>query len=120
MNNTNEMEWSKLWKKSKKMLKTEKGMVIAEKYQFPCSSDNCLVRAACTKPCEKLVMDDEGIRELFNEHKACPDCGSSQFYEGPSGGMTTNMKCAGCGHWFNVGLPLFVQRIHISEGRFHR
>jgi len=114
------MNW-KFWKREnlKKVLTGEKGMAIATKYQFPCSSDNCLVRAACTKPCEKLVLDDEGVKELFLEHNACCDCGSEKFHEGPSGGMATNVKCAGCGHWFNMGLPLFIQRIHISEGRFY-
>lgn len=31
----------------------------------------------------------------------CLNCGSNQWYEGPSGGMATNIKCAGCGLWFN-------------------
>jgi len=41
----------------------------------------------------------------------CPDCGSKKFYEGPHGGAAVNVKCADCGHKFNLGLPLFVQRI---------
>ena len=88
-------------------------------FKFPCSSDNCLVRAACTKACEKLEMDDDRVMELFMKYNACPDCGSENFMEGPSGGMATNVKCRGCGHWFNLGLPLFIQRIHISDGRFY-
>jgi len=88
-------------------------------YKFPCSSDNCLVRAACTRPCDKLVMDDEGVKELFLKYNACPDCGSEAFYEGPSGGMATNVQCQGCGHWYNMGLPMFIQRIHVSDGRFY-
>ena len=91
-----------------------------EEYVFPCSSDHCLVRMACTKPCEKIEMDDDKVKELFLKYNACPDCGSESFMEGPSGGMATNVKCNGCGHWFNLGLPLFIQRIHISSGRFHR
>ena len=31
----------------------------------------------------------------------CPDCGSERWFEGPSGGMSTNIKCAGCGIWLN-------------------
>lgn len=32
----------------------------------------------------------------------CPDCGTARkFYEGPSGGMSTNIQCE-AGHWFNV------------------
>ena len=87
-------------------------------YKFPCTDNTCLVRSACTKPCEKLVMDEDKLLQIFNEIKGCPDCGSKSFYEGPSGGMSQNMKCAGCSHWFNLGLPLFVQRIHITNGRF--
>lgn len=32
----------------------------------------------------------------------CPDCGGEGFLEGPSGGMSTNISCATCGHRFNV------------------
>jgi hypothetical protein len=35
------------------------------------------------------------------EQGVCPNCGSTQWYEGPSGGMAVNIKCAGCGLWFN-------------------
>jgi DNA-directed RNA polymerase subunit RPC12/RpoP len=111
------MHWAwKLWK----YLKNEKSeIVIPESYKFPCADDNCLVRAACTKACEKLIMDDDKLKDAFLEYNACPDCGSQNFKEGPSGGMATNVKCAGCGHWFNLALPLFIQRINIdSNGGF--
>jgi hypothetical protein len=26
----------------------------------------------------------------------CPDCGHDQFFEGPHGGMSVNVQCAGC------------------------
>ena len=112
--------WKRFWKKP-----TEEVKQIVEKvnppeeYEFPCSSDNCLVRMACTKPCEKIEMDDNKVKELFEKYEACPDCGSENFMEGPSGGGAVNVKCRGCGHWFNLGLPLFIQRIHISNGRFY-
>lgn len=33
----------------------------------------------------------------------CPDCHHLDgFYEGPSGGLSTNIICANCGHRFNV------------------
>jgi len=85
---------------------------------FPCSSDNCLVRAACTKPCDKLEMDDKKLKELFEKYMACPDCGSTEYQEGPSGGGAQNVKCAGCGHYFNLAFPLFVHRIHCDSGVF--
>ena len=33
----------------------------------------------------------------------CPYCHGTQFYEGPSGGLSTNIMCANlsCRHWFN-------------------
>ena len=93
---------------------------ITQIEKFPCSSDKCLVRAACTKACEKIEMDDDKLKDLFLKYNACPDCGSEKFMEGPSGGMATNVKCSGCGHWFNLGLPLFIQRIHINDGVFAR
>jgi hypothetical protein len=34
----------------------------------------------------------------------CTYCGGTEFYEGPSGGMSTNVLCANpkCRHWFNA------------------
>lgn len=42
----------------------------------------------------------------------CPDCHGKDFYEGPSGGMCTNYKCANpdCGHRFNIG---FAGGLHV-------
>jgi hypothetical protein len=41
----------------------------------------------------------------------CLDCDGEEFYRGPSGGLCTNLKCAGCGSEFNVG-PGLMERIH--------
>ena len=91
------------------------------KHRFPCTDDNCLVRAGCTKACEQLEMESKKLKNLFEKLEACPDCGSESFMEGPSGGMSQNVKCAGCGHWFNWALPVFIERIHISsDGAFQR
>jgi len=37
------------------------------------------------------------------EHFRCTYCSGTQFYEGPSGGLSTNIMCANpdCQHWFN-------------------
>ncbi len=106
----------KFWKKWTTKNTTEK---FIKNYIYPCSSDKCLVRMACTKPCGKIEMDQNKLRTLFIELKRCPDCGSESFYEGPHGGAAVNIKCGGCGHWFNMGLPLFVQRIHMDENHFY-
>jgi hypothetical protein len=42
--------------------------------------------------------------------KQCSECGSTTFYEGPSGGLSTNFCCEN-GHWFNDMGPFGVQKI---------
>jgi len=95
------MNWKKL-----KFWKTNE-------YKFPCI--NCFVRPICnlSKSCDKLELNENKLKDLFSKYKCCVDCGSKKFIEGPSGGMITNFKCAGCGHWFNMALPLFIQRIRM-------
>lgn len=43
------------------------------------------------------------IEELYDRGR-CPFCLSTDFYEGPSGGMSTNWYCANepCGAGFNL------------------
>jgi len=89
-------------------------------HEFPCSSDNCLVRAGCTKACDKVELDDKKLMALFMKYEVCPDCGSDKWYEGPSGGMSQNVKCGGCGHYFNWALPVTIERIHISSDGIFR
>ena len=102
------MNW-KFWKKEKQ-----------EEQKFPCASDNCLIRMTCSKPCEKIEMDDDKLMDLFMKYNACPDCGCENFAEGPSGGAATNVKCNGCGHYYNFALPVFIQRIHVTKEAFHQ
>ena len=102
------MNW-KFWKKEDEIVK------------FPCSDKTCLVRVSCRQACDKIEMNDDKLKDLFLKYNACPDCGSESFMEGPSGGMATNVKCNGCGHWFNWALRVFIERIHISsDGAFQR
>jgi hypothetical protein len=92
---------------------------INEQDLFPCK--NCIVRASCNRMCDKLEMNDDKIKTIFKNHQCCPDCGSTKFFEGPSGGGSQNIQCAGCGHRFNLAFPFFVQRISISpDGRFNK
>jgi rRNA maturation protein Nop10 len=94
-----------------------KNLFIKRKELFPCK--NCLVSPTCnfSKPCDKLEMDNNKLKELFLKYKCCPDCGSKTYHEGPAGGASINIQCDGCGHNFNMALPLFVERINIP-GRF--
>jgi len=36
------------------------------------------------------------------------ECGCRNFYEGPSGGMATNISCADCGTWYNIAPMLGI------------
>lgn len=105
------MFW-KIWKKIEIYFRDVRNEII--KYTPVCKG--CLVKSSCdlSKPCEKLELDEDKLRDIFTQYRCCPDCGSKKFYEGPSGGMAQNMQCCGCSHWFNMGLPLFVQRIHYT------
>lgn len=31
----------------------------------------------------------------------CTYCGAKRWERGPQGGLSTNIMCLGCGHWFN-------------------
>ena len=79
--------------------------------KFPCI--NCIVRPICnlSKPCSEIEMNENKLLKFFLKYKCCPDCGSKTFYEGPSGGMSTNVRCRGCKHWYNMSLPVCVERI---------
>ena len=50
----------------------------------------CDMTGWCSKP--RCLM-----RKLI-----CPNCGSNTWYEGPSGGASTNIQCQGCACWANV------------------
>jgi len=67
------------------------------------------LRTSC-QACGVTYLDDaDHVTQAF-KHGKCPDCGSTEFYEGPSGGLCTNIQCAGCQHWFNH-CGFFVERI---------
>jgi len=81
-----------------------------KKVIFPCK--DCLVLpAGCSVLCDKVEMDNKKVMKLFLKHECCIDCGSTHLLEGPSGGMSQNIKCANCGHRFNLALPVFIERI---------
>lgn len=54
------------------------------------------------KPTAELT-NEQKMKAKFEEGQ-CPDCGSTEFYEGPSGGLCINYECANCGSRFNVGM----------------
>ncbi len=42
-----------------------------------------------------------GRKEVKSQTPKCTRCGSTEFYEGPEGGLAMNIKCVKCGHRFN-------------------
>jgi len=94
--------------------------------KYPC--ENCLILPlGCTQLCDKVEMDPEKMKELIyragekDGEIHCPDCGGVEWYNGPSGGLSVNCKCAKCGHWFNLAPHLMgFERVHVdSNGRIY-
>lgn len=50
----------------------------------------------------------------------CPDCATSMFIEGPSGGAAMNIKCAGCGSKFWFAPPFTPERIDNDDQFYTR
>jgi len=57
----------------------------------------------------------------FEKFLECYFCGSKEFHEGPSGGASMNVTCAGCGARFNIALvpggPLFQEELSPPKPR---
>lgn len=67
-----------------------------------------LRRLVETKPKSTVSLagrtgDQRKVRAAL-EKGECPDCGGKEFYSGPTGGISENIKCANekCGSKFNV------------------
>jgi hypothetical protein len=83
---------------------------------YPCQE--CFMTTleqGCTQLCDKMEMDDDKLLKNITTHGKCPDCGAGKFWEGPSGGMSVNITCCGCGHKFNNSMPLAFERISIGR-----
>jgi len=65
---------------------------------------------------KRRIIDTE---KMPAEELACLNCGSKKFYEGRlSGGLIVNVKCAGCGLWWNntpFGLDFIGIKGNIGE-----
>lgn len=97
----------------KKILKNNRFRIVkgVKKEKFPCNDCIVLPTGSCTQLCDKVEMNNEKVKKLFIKHKCCIDCGSERLLEGPFGGMAQNIECGKCHHKFNMGLPLFIERI---------
>lgn len=49
------------------------------------------------------------MEQVQSKNGECPDCGSTKFYFGPSGGLSQNVECVGCETRWNAcfieGMP---------------
>jgi len=96
--------------KVKEIIETITAPIKPKQEKFPCK--DCIVAPTkCKQLCYRVEMDNKKLMALFLKYNACPDCGSEKLYEGPSGGMSQNVTCAGCEHKFNLALPVFIERI---------
>lgn len=70
---------------------------------------------------DRHLQDRDDLTAWFEANASCPDCGSTDFLEGPRGGIAQNVRCgnSACGAWFNTAVVgghfLFVHRIN-SDG----
>lgn len=71
-------------------------------------------------PQQGVLVSETDEGKLYAELAAdmCPDCGHRGFYEGPSGGMSTNIFCMNpkCRSGFNVTPVVEIaERIHKGD-----
>jgi hypothetical protein len=115
------MNW-KIWTWKLKKDKITKTITLqTDEYIFPCK-DCLILPSGCRQLCDKVEMNEAKFRadaqraNTNQESLTCPDCGGQMWYEGPSGGMSQNIRCGKCKHWFNFGGPFgFTERIHVGE-----
>lgn len=96
--------------KSNIIKNTHRVLSVKKEVIFPCK-DCIVLPAGCSRLCDKVEMDNKKVMALFLKHECCIDCGSTHLLEGPSGGMSQNIKCDVCHHKFNLALPVFIERI---------
>ena len=66
------------------------------------------------------IRDEKTLLKWFMDHQSCPDCGSTRFIEGPTGGLSIMYLCDGCHSEFTLALPLYAARAgEPREGRVH-
>lgn len=108
----------KFWKRKK--LNEIVPIIFNKKIKYPC--EDCLILPlGCYQLCDRVEMDNDKMKKtIFKAGEIdgglhCPDCGCTEWYDGPSGGLSINSKCGKCGHWFNLAPNLMgFERIHID------
>lgn len=49
---------------------------------------------------DPMIIQEDKYYDIMN--KGCVWCGNDEFLKGPTGGLSVNVKCSGCGEKFNV------------------
>ncbi len=83
-------------------------MKIVDRIKSVFNKDGKLIRK---KSRSSISFTSDELTKIFQKEQVCPDCGKWDFYEGPSGGMSTNIYCGNCGSWFNDSGPFGIERI---------
>ncbi len=47
----------------------------------------------------------------------CPNCKGKEWFEGPEGGCSINIQCAGCNKRYNYLMPPLNRLDYIGEGK---
>ena len=97
MKTPTEEDFSKIFREQEAMTGALVGMV------------NYLLKQERPMRAHEALTDTEKY-ELLSFFR-CPDCHEKIFLKGPEGGMSVNIKCAGCGSKFNICPPFFAERI---------
>ncbi len=61
------------------------------------------------------LTDPDHLTAWFDKRMCCPDCGSTSFFQGPRGGLATNMRCAGCRYEYNIAFDPFGMMVMYAE-----
>jgi len=70
---------------------------------------------------KKLSKNGENVTTweknfLYSNNFKCPNCEGGPLYEGPSGGMSTNIRCRLCGQGYNITPAMgLIQNIGVDE-----
>lgn len=87
--------------------------------QFKRGTDEQAILYTATETAEERGKVWRRMEEVpFPAGGRCPNCGNSEFYEGPSGGLATNVECSRCHlRWNANNVGLNWQFIGFNDAR---
>jgi hypothetical protein len=93
-------------------LKGSKMLLIIKRLWKHITKSDTKIKLSKLAITETYPLSDAVFKEYLLKNKCCPDCKSESFYEGPTGGMSINIKCSVCGSFFNDSGLFGIERIH--------